>query len=76
MYSSFVAFRSVKERSSDTKNVTVGVPLNALDEHASVDQNRHFVVEVLHKLKSTALIGDAERSTVFIDVFITEALAV
>lgn len=71
-----VALRGVEEGSSDSKDVAIGVPLDTLNEHASVDQDGHFIAEALHELESTALIGNAEGSTVFIHVFIAEALSV
>lgn len=58
--SSFVALRSVEEGSSYTKHVSIGVPLDALNEHASVNQDGHVISEILHKLKSTTLVSYTE----------------
>jgi len=74
--STLVAFRGILKGSSNSENVTIRVPLNTLDEHTSVNENRHLVSETLHKLKSTALVSDAKGGTVVVNIFIAETLAI
>lgn len=72
----FVAFRSVNQRTSDSEDVTVWIPLDTLDEHASVDENRTVIGQASHHLHATALVSNAKSSRVLILIFVRKSLTV
>ena len=51
-------------------DVAVRVPLDVLDEHAGVDQDRLVISHVPHKLHTTALVGNAEGGSLVILILI------
>ena len=70
------SFRALHKRSTDSKHVSIGIPLCAFDEHVCVNQNGIIIREIFHELNSTTLVSNAERSRSLILVFVRETLLV
>jgi hypothetical protein len=71
-----VAFDLLNAGARDSQDVTVGVPLDVFDKHASVDQDRRIVSHVFHQLHSTALVSNTECRRLLVLIFVGETLSI
>ena len=62
--------------STHSKDITIGVPLDMLDEHARIDKDWRVVSHVAHQLHTATLIGDAKLWGLVILVLVAEALTI
>ena len=72
----FMTFDLLDTRTRDGDNVAIGVPLDVLDEHASVDENWRIIRHVPHQLHTTALVSDAESWGLLILILVRETLTI
>lgn len=73
---SLIAFRSINETSSDAKYITIGAPLDRLDQHAGIHEERIIISQILHELHATALVSNGQLGGAFIDILVAEALPI
>ena len=72
----FVTLNFFDTGAGDGDDIAVGVPLDVLDEHASVDENRSIVSHVSHELHATALVGDTKGWSLIVLILVGESLAI
>jgi hypothetical protein len=72
----FLLIGLLSQGSADGKNISIWVPLAALDEHASVNEEWLGIAKLPHELESSTLVSDAETGGILSGVLVREALLV
>ena len=63
-------------RSGDGDHVAIGVPLDVLDKHASVDKDGSIVCHVSHHLHTSALVSDTKGWGLLVLILVGESLTI